>query len=350
MGVGNDTGISDTCLYMEDTTGDNGVHADPSATYWLSPDVIMTTTSDTGTAVVGSNTTQVTVHCHASTDTTTCPSLDEGNSTTTVFELWVGPPSLNMGMAPGSVEALPTLLNTPNPIQVASAPITGVITAGGSVQTTVTWTASANPSDPNGVGHKCLVARCYPFETSSPDSGPTGLSDHLPYDQHYAQHNLSIVAAGPGGKGRKLIPIRTGNPRLEPQLVLIQAIFDPRPSGATLAAIQPGLQAIPGFKQIATQPLGKVEFDLSAFNGPHESLLERIEDWIEKILQELEDWCRKKGGISARKVLPPSFAAFFDFKVDLSGAKPGDAYVYHLTQTTSHGRADGGLTVAIVAA
>lgn len=343
----NDSGITDTCLYMEAFSGDGGVHTDPNTQYWLSPDVIMTTTGDSGQAIVGANTTKVRIHCKGSGDGGKCPSTDqEGGATTVVFELYVGPPSLWLGnpsnvgpYLPNYVAQIPIV----SPAQPVEAGGSGTITAGGFVDTTVNWTATNNASDPQGVGHKCLVARCYPYETSTPDNGVNGLTGHLPNDPHYVQHNLSIVASEGGGK--KMIPIRTANPFPEPQLASFQATFDTKPNRRVLDAILPSLGSNHAFKRISPEPPKSAQFDLSSFDGAHEGLLQRIEGAALRVLEELEERCRKSGGVTARKVLPPHRAANLHFVLDTSGATPGDAFVCHVTQTDIHGHPGGGITV-----
>src|SRR5262249_55417254 len=117
------------------------------------------------------------------------------------------------------------------------------------------------------------------------------ISQYLPTDQHYAQHNLTINAVG-GGGGMK-IKIKTGNPRREPELVVIQAVPDLSPTPATLNAILPSLKATPGFKQISATPLRGVSFDLDPLTEKDGGgIFDKIEDFFEEqfktVLRRLE--------------------------------------------------------------
>jgi hypothetical protein len=149
-----------------------------------------------------------------------------------------------------------------------------------------------------------------------------------------------------------MLPIFNGTVGREPELVTIQAVPDLAPNQTVLDAVMGGMLQIPAFKQIATTPLKSVGLDVSAFKSPHESLLERIEEWIEhwvlELIRDLEGKAAGAGGAHARVMLPPNFSAKFNFTADLSGAKPGDAHIYHVSQVNGRGQPYGGLTVAIV--
>jgi hypothetical protein len=300
--------------------------------YWLSPHVIMTTQADPNGVFPGANTNSVTVSWKAECQFSgTAALLNEA-----VFDLYIGDPFI--AMAPASMSSL-----------TGGAPAQPTITAGQlNIPTTVgPWNVSTIPhlSQPH---HACLLARVYPFG-ATPDLGD--LSGYPAEDLHYAQHNCTVNTNS--GQGMMRIPIVNGTARRGPQLVAIQAVPDLKPNRTVLDAVLPSLQLIPAFKQVATTPLRGVDLDLSPFKNSHESLLDKIEDWIEKevieIIEDLEGNCRKDGGTSARVVLPPNFFTKFDFIADLSGAKQGDAHIYHVSQVNEKGEPYGGITIVIVA-
>lgn len=324
-----DTNINDKCLFLN-----------PGAPYWwLSPDVIMvnnppdenTANPDLGGNVISS----VTVH-------NKCDSFDV---TTVRFDLYVCAPSLNVG---------PTI--DPNGVAVYNPPNGSfhTITAFDS-QTQVPWVVSSTPGAANTADppHHCLIARCYPL-SSPPDPGNIS---YVNQDQHYAQHNVTVNPV-PMKSPKKRISIRTGNSLREPELVVIQAVPDLAPAQGTLATLLPTLQATPGFKQISSKPLREVSFNLDPLTEPHGGgVFDKIEDFFEdKVKDVLHDLEVKFGkaapsgsGAMGRVKIAPKFYTAFDFNVDLTGAEPGDAFIYHLTQTTGTGVQNGGLTVVAVA-
>ena len=328
-----DTGINDpsNCYFMNDSS--IPPHSG-TGQWWLSPDVIMSG-ADPSTAtpgVGGAVTSLVTVRNNNCT-------LDPGD--TVRFDLFVCTPSLNIA---------------PFPPDAFVATTDAVVAAFGS-PTSVPWTVTGSSSDPAGPGHKCLIARCYPFlgpggKGSTPD--PANLSPYLPQDPHYAQHNLTVVAVSSGGMHK--IPIKTGNQRLQSQLVLVHAVADIQPSRTTLAAITPSLRATSGFKQIATQPLRNVSINLESLavkpgGGLFHQIQASIHPMLASSLATVENrfvTAHPTGVLQKVQIGPKAFTTF-DLTVDLSGAKAGDAHIYHLTQTTAQGQPDGGLTVVVVA-
>ena len=358
MAKGPDTDITDACLFIPN---------DPMLPYWLSSGVIMTNTPNPDLAVVGANTSVVSVQCKASSDKTPCPSTDsQGGATRAAFQLYLAPISLNMKLSACYNATVPgDLLN--GALQVGG---TGIVTAGGpAVPTTVNWTSqSTDSSQPNFVdpanapaNHKCLVARCFTVPPGTHDNADTGLSDHVglnpdntPLDQHYAQHNLTIQAVAGGGAHRILI--RTGNATREPELVMIQAVPNIDPNPAVLRAILPGLHTIKGFKQVSNKPLRRVEFDLNPLTeGEGGGFFDKIGDFFDegarKVITELETKFGEAtpGGTQGKVRIPAGHYATIQFIADVTGAQPGNAYLYDLTQVTSAGQPDGGLTVALVA-
>jgi hypothetical protein len=286
--------------------------------------------SDPSDVYPGANSTSVAVSWGAK-----CSIPDE---LAVVFDLYIGDPTLPMVPGSASMGTIASPYPTPNGV---------TITPGQSnVATPVSWNSSVIPtlSQPN---HGCLLARVYPFG-ATPDTGD--LSGYPSTDPHYAQHNCTVNATEMM-EGFK-IPIVNGNISLEPILVAMQAVPDLKPNQTVLNSIMGSLRMVKGFKQIATTPLPKVEFDLSPFKGQHESLIEKILEGIDKrvlaLIEDLEGNCKKAGGVSARAVLPPRHFAKFNFIADLRGTKAGDAHILHVSQVNQAGRPYGGLTVVIV--
>lgn len=300
--------------------------------YWLSLKVVMSPNPDQVAA--GANTTNVTV-------TWTEAGVFTENSV--AFDLYISneDPSLPMvhlttgGV--GTLDAIASAQTVPQ-TQMGQPP----------VPIPVTWNTASFPN--LGTGHRCLLARVYPpFDLAGNFPPNEDLTTFPSDDIHYAQHNCTVLA---GGSGHMHVPIRNGNWLEEPQLVALQAVPDLNPTRTVLDAVLPGLRQIPAFKQIATTPLRRVDFDLSAFKSSHDSLLDKIEDWIErkvlKIFEDLEGKCHGAGGTSTRVVLPPKHFAKLNFIADLSGSNPGDAHIYHVSQVNGKGEPYGGLTVAMV--
>jgi hypothetical protein len=218
----------------------------------------------------------------------------------------------------------------------------------------VSWTVSKNASDANGPSpHKCLIARCYPKD-SPPD--PNNI-DYAPPggDPHYAQHNVTVDAV-PSGKMHR-IGIRTGNFLAEPQLVAIQAVPDLNPARQVLDTFMPTFKATKGFKQVSNKPLRNVSLSLEPLtHKPGGCIIEKIEDIVEdaardilRVLEGKHAHAAPGGSGAIGKVrIGPKFYTEFDFIVDTTGAQPGDAFIYQLTETTSAGLLDGGLGVGIV--
>ncbi|MBV8899870.1 MAG: hypothetical protein JOY92_07135 [Verrucomicrobia bacterium] len=322
-----------TCLYMEDTSGDGGNHTDP--TFWLSPDCQMANGPGTDPSFANEgakNTTSVIIYKKPD-----CALA--GDSSAVVFDLYVCTPSLNI--------VTPTFDPTSS-VQLASSSLAVVTTPGGTPNANdVTWTPSSNSGDPNGPGHKCLIARCYPFG-ATPDQ--EFLSKYIPEDPHYVQHNLTIGVASQHSPGPHGIKIRTGNGARENETVTIRAVSDFKPSDTVLQAILPSLRAVPGFARIATRPVRHFGLNLDVFKNerncfeePFEYLAHLVCDVITGLFGKLEH-----PNIETKVTIRPRFFADFTFSVDASGSNVGDAHIFHLTQADHQGQFQGGLTVAVV--
>jgi hypothetical protein len=339
------------CLYIDGPT-----LADKPSPYWLSPNLIMTTTSDPGVVDAGAvNFTTLNLSWQGS-ETSPC-ALPQKDSQV-VFDLFISNQGPSMSLDPGGA-FLTTLVTG----QLALNSTATNILASGDIASPNVFPFPTSPPPPGWdpanpplggtpvtPGHECLIARVYPNSLAESALQGYAVNAFPAGDLHYAQRNCTVEAAG----GHMIkFQIGNGNVLREPELVAIQAVPDINPNPTVLAAVLPALQRIPAYKQIATTPLRSVGLDLSAFKSPHESLLEKILEWISKevmeFIEDLEAKCKKAGGTSGRVVIAPGVFSKFDFTADLSGATPGDAYIYHLSQVNGQGQPYGGLTVGIVA-
>lgn len=349
-----DTGIDSkdpsNCLYMEANPGDGGTH-NAAGVWWLSPDVVMTGPDPSKANPSPTlNTTNVTVHWK---DCNPFGSVPD-DLKIVVFDLYIGDPTLTM------IPGWPTAGCNLKSLAVA-ATVTGIAQAGPPVKTAVNWTASATSGDPdfiNGIQHKCMVARCYPFG-ATPDPG--AVKGYPAVDAHYAQRNLVVVGVGSKHEGGKRFPIKIGNAGQHAELVRLRAFTDFKPTRQVLDAILPSLKATPGFKQIAPVPLHKISFDLSNLGGAKKGIgdifrevgrevaeiADKVEDGIEKAVTGKDEGPEPQK-IEAHVSLAPKVVSTFDFIVDPTGATPGNAHIYHLTQENSKGQPEGGLTVIFV--
>jgi hypothetical protein len=174
-----DTFITDTCLYLEANAGDGGVH-NMAGVWWLSPDILLNdpaltspappagTTPGTAQQNPGPNAVGVRVHQKSG-----CTAPKAGTPPKALVELWVCDPS---AIVPSSAHF------------VNGGTIGLPLTPTGSIKQFGNWIASANAADPDGPGHKCMVARVYP-QNDGFDSTQFHVVDP---DQHYAQHNICI--------------------------------------------------------------------------------------------------------------------------------------------------------------
>ncbi len=313
---------ADTCLFLEAVAGDGGVH-NGAGVWWLSPDVTLTgATSGPDKADPGQhNTVQVTFRRKGAGSNCQFPFSE--NAT---IEVWVGNPSLVM--APNNPASTTRIewIGSPMPAEGASG-----------VQM-VDWVPPTGlpASDPQSPGHKCLIARCYPDALT-----PSANAFFAPDDQHVAQHNICIVPCGGPGAARRPGPCRLLVSTLNPDLkqadtVIIRAIADLKPTKFVRGVVLERVKAVPGFRRLATTPPAGFRLDSAAWRGA-----------------AVTDRSRTRGK------RPPSYEAkvklargrfvTFTFHADLSKGKLGDAYVFHLTQTGSDRRPQGGLTLVMLA-
>jgi hypothetical protein len=316
-----DPGLSaDNCIFLEAVPGDNGNHT--AAQWWLSSDLIVVG-SPSGRVAVGPNTIQVTARRKAS-----CL-LTNGTDNVTV-EAYV--------CLPG-----PVINPVPDGSQARSLGIqTVAITAGTSQAVNFTLNATSVAAQPEGFGHKCLIARCYPDDLN-PDVGNV---EHLPQDQHYAQHNICIIECGAPGAARRPGPCgfeaATANTNnKEAQNVTLHFSADLQPSKTVLDALLPRLKQMPSFKRLATIAPAKVDMQLPDF--PDVKLEQERVGCLGRLFGK-----KPPPAVAAHIRLKPAQMTRFSIAADLSKSSFGDAHIFHLTQVGPDARVQGGLTLAMI--
>ncbi|MEK6257038.1 MAG: hypothetical protein AABP62_00335 [Planctomycetota bacterium] len=324
--MANDPGLSnDTCIFMEAISGDGG-NQDPNSVWWLSPDInLVGPVSGPENADAG-QINPVRVKFHRKSANSNC--LFPGDESVSV-ELWVANPSLVMSpRVPGSATRV-GFIGSPLPSE-------------GSVHTQqIDWNLPAGlpPGDPQSPGHKCLIARCYP------DSGtPAGTGFFVPGDQHVAQHNLAIVTSASRSIKFKA---NTVNPSVLARLpsvgqVKLRAVLDLNPIKFVSRTLAKRLHGLAGFTQLRTTPLPKgFKFDLTGLQ-PSQIVDHSHPDPQLPFPHKGNPSFEAQIALASRKVTPLTFLA------NLTGAKTGEACVFHLSQTSVKGSAEGGLTLVVV--
>jgi hypothetical protein len=325
------------CLYISDA-------ADKAGQYWLSPYLVMQG-ADQGLIIPGAaNTTLIRCGWNGG-----CSIPGGGElGPNAIFDLFITNAGFSLVLEPNT-SGLTTLASRTLAVNSAM----GYLSPGDVFMNQVgPWDPDNPPSPPKvGHGHECLIARIYPDSLKAGNfPNPENIEPYIATDYHYAQHNCWV---GPSEGKFFRIQIGNGNPLQEPQAFAIQAVPDINPSQKVLAAALGALQQVPGFKQISNKLApGPAKLDVSGLPRPHESLWDKIEDWIEKevreLIEDLEGKSHKAGGAHARAEIAPKSFGKFSFSVDISGAKPGDAYLYHISQVNGKGQPYGGATVALV--
>jgi len=313
----NDPGLAgDTCFYMEAVSGDGGTH-DPAGTWWLSPDIQLTGPVSGPDNADPGQVNPVVVKFHRKPANSDCKT--PGDESITV-QLWVGNPSL--AMTPNNPASTSLIANIGSPMPAPGA--TGTQPNDWSVPSGLPL------DDPQGPGHKCLIARCFPDSLA-----PSNTKFFLPDDPHLAQHNICIVPC----PEKKLIhhqlhlKVSTLNPGREKERARLRAVLDLKPGEFVLKTVMTRLKKVDGFRQLATEAPGHgFKFDLSAYSPSN------VHD--------------KSHGVPhptfEGEVTLTNHVAHLDFIADLTGTHAGDAFIYHLTQTDTGGHPQGGLTLVLV--
>jgi hypothetical protein len=313
---------SDKCIYAEAIAGDGGVH-EPTAAWWVSPDILLNDsgltlapgTTTPGEARIGTNAIGVRVH-------KTAECVVPPASTLVLIDLFAATPT------PGYSPA-----NSTNIGSDAIAPA-GLTPLGTVKQFSPDWTPSTNPSDPDGPGHKCLVARVYP-DILTPD----GNDFHLPDDPHVVQRNICIQpcsmlksAPGEGGEVGVLGPDRRHlwvfamelfNPGRRPEIARLSAWADTAPPKHVLEAAAPRLSSLDA-RPSDQRPQA---ISLATRRGKGRKV---------------------KRGFNMAVSLEPGRRTPLALRVDLRNSSRGEAHFVHVTQSSDRRRSIGGCTVVFV--
>lgn len=319
----NDPGLAgDTCIFMEAIPGDGG-NQNASDVWWLSPDITLTGhASGLENADGGPNKILVRFHRKPA-GACNFP----GDESITV-EAWVANPSLVMAPHAHGSAARVGFIGSPVPAE------------GGSQTQKIDWTPppvsfpTPPGENPQKQGPKCLVALCYPNSLT-----PSITKFFVPGDQHVAQHNLSVVSAT---YAKVTFKINTFNPSGASNLVMpgvkLRAVMDLAPNTFVKKTVLTRLNPLPAFQQLRATPLPLgFGFDLAGLQAT-----------------QIVDNSHPTG--SGLPPHPPSFEALVQlpatltqitFGVNLKGAQPGEACIFHLTQTFKD-VAQGGLTLVLL--
>jgi hypothetical protein len=316
---------SDTCLYIESVEGDEGIHQ-TGGVWWLSPDIKLTGATSGPDKADPGETNTVEVFFHMRSDPCETPFVESLS-----VEVWAANPSLVM-----------TPDNPASAVKIGGlgAP---TLSPGGSASVQFDWIPPAGlpPEDPQGRGHKCLVARVFPEALV-----PSATEFYVPEDQHVAQRNICVVPCGGPGAAQRPGPcgleVTTVNPREERQAVTIRAEFDGKPSKHVREVVLERMRETKGFARLSEKPprgfrlrlrdFPKAEYSRGARGGCLGQLV----------------GLKGEPASEAFVTLEPKQLTRFDFTADLTGSPLGDAYIFHLTQVGTDGRTQGGLTVVML--
>ncbi len=396
-----DSGLSaDGYIFLEAIANDKGVH-EPTAAWWLSPDIKLNPSTTHDVAQVGRNDLKIRVHKHNFTP----PGGAWPDTTWVKVDVYVCLPVLNQSPVPSDATVSKKLTNVvdqsgtiTNPVSTTLGAIpldtpTTIPSAG--LDVNVPWViAAGTPSTaPDGPGgHRCLIARCYAKSSGAinPDTGDF----HLPDDPHVAQHNICIVyCSSPCG-----LEVWTTHTGKETERITLTVTPDLDPADVVLNAAFPLLRAEKQFERLVTQPppfefnldLGKFtqvrsETRVSEFtiNRPRQIVIDRtrnqfVDQLTRTVIQpHIETRPIRRtffrtvvGSILRRPIQPiiprprpitvtrpvfeaevtmkPGEVSSFNFATDMEKANYGDAHIFHLRHIASNKRVLGGLTVIAV--
>jgi hypothetical protein len=322
-----DPGLSaDTCIFMESTSGDGGVHN--ANVWWLSPDIVLTgPVSGADKADPGQiNSVDITIRRKSAESNCLFPGDEQ-----LLAELWVGNPAI--AMTPNNPASTKLILQIGSPV-----PLPG---ANGSQHFDWTPPSGVPASDPQSPGHKCLIARACP---SSLTPSPTNF--FAPEDQHVVQRNICIVPCGGPGAARKPGPcgfdVLTANVNAKAaEQVTIAAALDLRPNQFVRRTVLQHLEKQPGFRKLATRPPRGFRFELRNFPDAKISDHSTPQGCLGLLLGG-----QRKFEASLR--LDANQVSSLHFVADLHNADFGDAFIFHLTQTGPAREQQGGLTLVMV--
>jgi hypothetical protein len=314
---------------------------DGSPNWWESLDIWLSG-ADPGVAQPGANTINVRTHLLAGKTFT----QSQANC-----DVYVGNPSLVMTPTAGTI-AIGSIL----------FPKAGYPSGGGPQVQTIGWTVPATPSSPTAIdapGHRCLIARVYPFGTGTPSDF------QVPTDQHEGQRNIFIAASSndgsAGGAGAGTAGTQEGKPMgpnedglwefrvdttartRKPGRVIVRAEWANQVSGAELKRLLALLKKRRGFERLAKEPPPSFGFQ---FKLPARELPPAKIRFIPKVLEAGPK--ESKDGVpryEARIMLRPRRISRIGVTADLRKTPVGQAQVFHVEQIGFRGRREGGLTV-----
>jgi hypothetical protein len=318
-----DPGLSaDTCIFMESTSGDGGVHN--ANVWWLSPDIVLTgPVSGADKADPGQiNSVDITIRRKTAESNCLFPGDEQ-----LLAELWVGNPAI--AMTPNNNASTKLIMQIGSPLPLPGATSTQHFD----------WTPPSGvpASDPQSPGHKCLIARCYPSSLTASQS-----NFFAPEDQHVVQRNICVVPCGGPGAARKPGPcgfdVLTANINLlEVEQVTIAATLDLRPNQLVRRTVLQHLEKEPGFRKLAVRPPRSFRFELKDFPDAKISDHSTPQGCLGLLLGG-------KRRFEASFRLAANQVANLHFVADLQNAEFGDAFIFHLTQTGPGHQRQGGLT------
>lgn len=358
-------GDAQDALYVEDGT--------PISLWYLSPDIWLGN-ANPDLAEVGANTIHVRAHMKAGKTFT---------QSQAVADVYVGNPSLVMTPFAGT-KFLGQIFYAKNAFVAPSL----------NQDKTLTWNLmQGTGDDPEAPGHRCLIARLYPFGTPKPN-----VFD-VPNEQHEAQRNFCVikcdaqegkkkaggVGAGMDGTiaGAALGAVANG---LWEFLIDTTALSPKQPEQVTIRATRPATVApiirrlaLPSLKRlrfrrfaVAPPPRFSIDFDLPeellpryeyVGEGDEVKTVELERPWRpevgevkEVMVTKVSPLVRLLGRILRAKVphydvtvgLEPRRIARFAFKVDLRRTPVGHAQLFRLEQIDAKGRIQGGMALIFV--
>ena len=299
----------------------------PASAWWDSPDIWINTPGGT-VADEGANT--INLRLHLAREKTFADSQAE-------VEVFVGNPSLVMTPTAGTVNL--------GSVLVAK---TAFPAGGGTKDAQLPWTVPANPTGIVGAGHRCLIARVYPFSSSKPSDF------QVVADQHEAQRNICIVSCGTegggaGGAGGGLAGAPGGEPMGPGDDGLWEFRVDTTALGkraerVTLRVTRPPALAPERLKAIRTL-LKRSHFRGFAKQPPKKFLLEAVG---KAAVDDVRESMTAKPKFELDVKLQPKRMVRFGLKVDMSKTSRGQAQVFELEQIGSKKKVQGGVTVVLV--
>jgi hypothetical protein len=313
-----DSNLSDSCIFINDG---------PSAQWWMSPDINLNSFTDV--AKTGqNNTVDVTVHRGPENDK--CTAL--AAATNIIVEVWVSPGGLNL--SPTAAKNIGTKV-----IPKSQLPANGQrsLAQAGNI---VNWTPSTTSGAPDGPGHRCLIARCYPDTDGTPDPD----CFHVRGDAHVAQRNIEIVTVSPlRNRGILIAEIMTVNPDPErPQPATVRVVTDPEPDRRVLQILEPGLRNTGVFSRVTSTSPKRIDLQFPTLTGV------KTRDYTRRgCLPSIFGFGKRSYAPSfeADVVLTPGEPTSFKFEADLSSGRKGDAFIFYLTHLRADRQEIGGLTL-----